>query len=92
MRGFASFCPRGETFVAHLDGLRTVGRQGVLPRGGKAILSCRLSDLLALHWVGLLAVLCERVICHQQNKASYKCESRHNCSVLLSSFDVAASL
>jgi hypothetical protein len=56
----------------------------VLPRGGEPVLSHGLSYLLALHWVGLLAELREGVICHQQNKAGYKCELRHGCSVLRS--------
>ena len=55
----------------------------MLPRSGEAILSYGLSYLLALHWVRILAELSERVICHEQNKASYKCEPRHGCSVLL---------
>jgi hypothetical protein len=62
MRTFGSFCSFRETFVAHLHGLRTVCRQGVSPRGGESILSCGLSYLLALHWVRLLAALCEGVI------------------------------
>ena len=43
-----------ETLVAHLYGLRTVGRQGVSPGGGEAILGCGLSYLLALQRVRLL--------------------------------------
>jgi hypothetical protein len=69
-----------ETLVAHLYGLRTVGRQGVSPGGGEAILGCGLSYLLALHRVRLLAVLSERVICREQNEASYKYVSRHGGS------------
>ena len=92
MGAFASFCSCRETFVADLDRLRTIRSQCVLPRGGEAILSYGLSDLLALHWIRLLAVLREGVTCHQQNKASYKCESRHGCSVLLSPLDAPASV
>jgi hypothetical protein len=82
MRAFNSLRSR-EAFVAHLYGLRTVCHQGVLPRGGESILGYGLSYLLALHWVRLLAELREGIIGHQQNKAGYKCELRHGCSVLL---------
>jgi hypothetical protein len=71
MRAFASFCSCRETFVAHPYRLRTVCRQGVLPRGRESVLSCGLSNLLALHWVRLLAELREGVIRHQQNKTGY---------------------
>lgn len=72
--------PFRETLVAHLYGLRTVGRQGVSPRGGEAILGCGLSYLLALHRVRLLAELSERVIRREQNEANYKCVFRHGDS------------
>jgi hypothetical protein len=55
----------------------------VLPGGSKAILSCRLSYLLALHWVRFLAVLSGRVTDHEQNEANYKRESRHGWSMSL---------
>lgn len=90
MGPFASPRSRRETFVAGLYGFRTIGSQSMLPRGSESILSCGLSYLLALHWVRLLAVLRKGGICHQQNKASYKCESRHSCSVLLSPLDAPA--
>lgn len=72
-----------KTFITHLYGLGTVGRQGVLPGGGEAILSYGLFYLLALHGVGLLAVLSKRAPGRQQNEAGYKCESEHGWSMSL---------
>jgi hypothetical protein len=73
-----------KALVAHLHRLRTVGHQGVLPGGGKAVLGCRLPYLLALYRVWFLAELSKRIIRHEQNKTSNKRESRHGCSVPLS--------
>lgn len=86
MAGTWACAPPGrfrQTFVASLHGLRTIGRQGMLPSGGEAILSYGLSDLLALHWVRILAELSERMIRHEQNKGRYKCEPWHGFSALL---------
>jgi hypothetical protein len=66
----------GETLIADLHGVRTIGFQGVLPSGSIAILGDRLFYLLALVCTRRLS---ERVTRHQQKRAGQKQEFRHRC-------------
>jgi hypothetical protein len=59
----------GETFVASLYSLGTVGLHRVPPGGGKSILRYRQFYELALRWAWVWGVLSEGIICDQQKNA-----------------------
>jgi hypothetical protein len=69
----------GETLIADPYGLRTIGIEGVPPRGRVSVACDRLFNLLALHWSGSLS---ERNIGHQHNRASQKQQPQHPTSLL----------